>query len=179
MTKNFIIALLAVIIVLILLTRTCNPVKPEVVTTVQTDTLIKRITDTIWIKEPAPMRVVYRDKIIIDTDTIGIALLPEELIDSLVGEYYAVRYYDTTLQTSFGSLRKMDTVVENRLYGTGIYPQFEIPTITRTITNTIYQKPGKVSLGLQAGYGFDGNRFHPYIGAGVQWNIIQFKKRKP
>jgi hypothetical protein len=49
------------------------------------------------------------------------------------------------------------------------------PTITQTITKTVVQKKKtRWGIGLQAGYGFDGKKLRPYVGAGVQYNLISW-----
>ena len=49
---------------------------------------------------------------------------------------------------------------------------------TKTITNTIYQEPSKWALGISAGYGVTARGLQPYVGVGVTYNILQWKKRK-
>ncbi len=48
-----------------------------------------------------------------------------------------------------------------------VYPQ----TIYRT---TIEKKPSRWGVGVQAGIGFNGSKFGPYIGIGVQYSIFSW-----
>lgn len=49
---------------------------------------------------------------------------------------------------------------------------------TKTITNTIYQEPSRWALGVSAGYGMTAKGLQPYVGIGVTYNILQWKKKK-
>lgn len=55
-----------------------------------------------------------------------------------------------------------------------VYPRHE----TVTITNTLRQKPRRWGLGVSAGYGVTAHGAQPYIGIGVQYNIVSFGKRR-
>lgn len=45
---------------------------------------------------------------------------------------------------------------------------------TKIITNTIMPKTKRWGISLQAGYGYNGAEFKPYIGIGVSYNIFAF-----
>lgn len=45
---------------------------------------------------------------------------------------------------------------------------------TKIITNTIMPKTKRWGISLQAGYGYNGTEFKPYIGIGVSYNIFAF-----
>lgn len=45
---------------------------------------------------------------------------------------------------------------------------------TKIITNTIMPKTKRWGVSLQAGYGYNGAEFKPYIGIGVSYNIFAF-----
>ena len=45
---------------------------------------------------------------------------------------------------------------------------------TKIITNTIMPKTKRWGVSLQAGYGYNGREFKPYIGIGVSYNIFAF-----
>ena len=45
---------------------------------------------------------------------------------------------------------------------------------TKVITNTIQPKTKRWGISLQAGYGYNGREFKPYIGIGVSYNIFAF-----
>lgn len=51
-----------------------------------------------------------------------------------------------------------------------VYPRTEVVTIT----NTIKDKPKRWGIGIQGGVGFGKGGFSPYIGVGVQYNIIRW-----
>jgi hypothetical protein len=48
------------------------------------------------------------------------------------------------------------------------YPKTTVITNTERVTTT---KKRRIGVGVQAGYGFNGTKFAPYVGVGVQWNV--------
>ncbi|MDR2911320.1 MAG: hypothetical protein LBV47_08180, partial [Bacteroidales bacterium] len=52
-----------------------------------------------------------------------------------------------------------------------VYPETQIITKTKTVTVT---KKNQWGVGIQAGYGITAGKLSPYIGVGVQWNLIGF-----
>ena len=50
-----------------------------------------------------------------------------------------------------------------------------ISVYNKTITKELVKKPPRISISLQAGYGFTNNTPSPYIGLGVSYNIFNLK----
>lgn len=50
-----------------------------------------------------------------------------------------------------------------------------ISVYNKTITKVLVKKPQRISISLQAGYGFSNNTPRPYIGVGVSYNIFNLK----
>lgn len=49
----------------------------------------------------------------------------------------------------------------------------EIPVITNTEVREISKRP-QFGIGLQAGYGFNGEKLFPYMGIGIQYNLFSW-----
>lgn len=53
-----------------------------------------------------------------------------------------------------------------------VYPRREVVTVTQTMTRRVSKRWG---VGLQAGYGWQrSSGWHPYIGLGIQYNLLSF-----
>jgi hypothetical protein len=136
-----------------MLTR-CN--QPEQITTeiVTTDTVTVVRRDTIRIAEPKPYKVTVRDTIYITDTLVGTTLAQE------VKEYKNSTYYA-------------------RISGINAYLE-EIKVFPRTeykyihTTEKVYEKPRKWGIGIQAGYGAGKNGIQPYIGVGIQYDLLRF-----
>lgn len=130
-------------------------------------TTIERIErDTITIREVVPSsvrpnrieiaelpRIVWATEYLRDTtyihDTVRVAI-PLSLYTFEGADYRA------EVEGWGVSLRKIE-----------VYPQ----TIYRT---TIEKKPSRWGVGIQTGIGFNGSKFGPYIGIGVQYSIFSW-----
>ena len=127
-----------------------------------TDTITIVKTDTLRIAEPVPVYKYIKEK---EYVTITDSLLVYDTITKVIElprEYLV--YKDT-------SYRAVVSGVQPRLDSIEVYSK----TIKETITKTI-QVPDKKrwGFGLQAGYGYNGRKFSPYIGAGVQINLFSW-----
>lgn len=116
--------------------------------------------DTIKVDSPVP---VY--KYIKYNDTVTIC---HELRDTVKELVFLPREYMVYKDSTY---RAVVSGVDPRLDSIEIYR----PTITNTITKYVeVKKKPRWSIGLQAGYGYNGKDFKPYIGAGVQYNIVSW-----
>lgn len=124
------------------------------------DTITVIRHDTIKVNSPVP---VY--KYIKYNDTVTIC---HQLIDTVKELVFLPREYMVYKDSTY---RAVVSGVDPRLDSIEIYR----PTITNTITKYVeVKKKPRWSIGLQAGYGFNGKDFKPYIGAGVQYNIVSW-----
>lgn len=124
------------------------------------DTVVVTHIDTIFSEKPVPVyKYISRTEFVkIPSDSVRIDTVKELVF--LPREYLV--YKDSTY-------RAVVSGIEPRLDSIEIYR----PTITNTITKTVVQKrKTRWGLGLQAGYGYNGKDFKPYIGIGVQYNVI-------
>jgi opacity protein-like surface antigen len=69
------------------------------------------------------------------------------------------------------SYRAVVSGVQPRLDSLEIYQKTRTETITKTVIKTQKTRWG---VGVQAGMGWTGQKFQPYVGIGVQYNILTF-----
>lgn len=154
-----IIYLLILILMVFLLGR--YSVKPIIKNTITE----KVIIDTLIVEKPIPDTIVnikYIEKIlprvIEKTDTL--------IVKDSIKVYVPINKYifeepDKYKIEASGYEVSLDKVE--------LYPK----TIYKTETKTIKTKP-KFGIGIHVGYGICGNRFSPYVGIGISYNIITF-----
>jgi hypothetical protein len=132
--------------------------KPHEIT--KTDTIVTCKRDTIVVNPKD--KVVYR----YIKDTISLKV---RVHDTLIKIVSLPRQY---LIYKDASYRAVVSGVDPRLDSLQIYRK----TITKVVTNTIVKnkKPKPWGLSLQAGYGWDGNKFTPYVGAGISYSVIRW-----
>lgn len=136
-----------------MLTR-CN--QPEQITTeiVTTDTVTVVRRDTIRIAEPKPYKVTVRDTIYITDTLVGTTLAQE------VKEYKDSTYY--------ARISGINAYLEE----IRVFPRTEYKYITTT--EKVYEKPRKWGIGIQVGYGAGKNGIQPYVGVGIQYDLLRF-----
>ena len=124
-----------------------------------TDTLV--LTDTIIKFQPKPYKVTIIDTIYLpqqpQQDT-----LKQPQIDTLIQQ--EVIYKDSTYTAVVGG-------IEPYLKSIEIYPK---TIYVNNNTTTTIKVRSRFGLGVQAGYGLSRNGLQPYIGVGVQYNLIQW-----
>ena len=122
-----------------------------------TDTLV--LTDTIIKFQPKPYRVTI-------IDTIYLPQQPQKpqqpQIDTLIRQ--EVIYKDSTYMAVVGG-------IEPYLKSIEIYPK---TIYVNNNTTTTIKVRSRFGLGVQAGYGYGRNGLQPYVGIGVQYNLIQW-----
>ena len=122
-----------------------------------TDTLV--LTDTIIKFQPKPYKVTI-------IDTIYLPQQPQQpqqpQIDTLIRQ--EVTYKDSTYTAVVGG-------IEPYLKSIEIYPK---TIYVNNNTTTTIKVRSRFGLGVQAGYGYGKNGLQPYVGVGVQYNLIQW-----
>lgn len=124
--------------------------KPDTITMVRVDTVIH--------EKVIPKNIVV-DRIVYDTlfsrDSVLVA------VNVPISRYtYSDSLYSAEISGYRVSLDKME--VFNR-------------EVTNTVTNTVIKRvPKRWGLGVSAGYSFTPQGFQPYIGVGVNYNVITF-----
>lgn len=135
----------------------------DVMTDISLDTIT--IRDTIKIDKPVPVNkyIVRNDTIILPTAQDSISNDSTKVVLPVVqNEYETPEYHAWVSGGYFASLDSLN-----------IYPEKEY--ITKTVTNTVIkEKMKRWGIGIQAGYGFNGREFQPYIGVGVTCNLFGF-----
>ena len=122
------------------------------------DTIRITKVDTLLVAEPVP---VY--KYIKHNDTVTICHQLRDTVKELV---FLPREYMVYKDTNY---RAVVSGVQPRLDSLQIFQR----TITETITRNI-KTPARWGLGVQAGFGWNGRELKPYIGAGIQYNLLSW-----
>ena len=119
-----------------------------------TDTLV--LTDTIIKFQPKPYKVTI-------IDTIYLPQQPQQpQYDTLIRQ--EITYKDSTYTAVVGG-------IEPYLKSIEIYPK---TIYVNNNTTTTIKVRSRFGLGVQAGYGYGRNGLQPYLGVGVQYNLIQW-----
>jgi hypothetical protein len=131
--------------------------------------------DTIILpgKKPKP-EIIYQDGpptfVMNDVDTAAI-----------LQDYFAKVYYSDSLQTEYGTVTVEDTITENRIQVRRWATNFKIPTITKTITQSVKPRNqlyagfsglfGQTNIGAEINLSFKNKRDQVYeIGTGLFGN---------
>lgn len=139
----------------VLLHRTTDK---EVITI--TDTLV--LTDTIIKFQPKPYKVTIIDTIYLPQQPQQPQQPQKPQIDTLIRQ--EVTYKDSTYTAVVGG-------IEPYLKSIEIYPK---TIYVNNNTTTTIKVRSRFGLGVQAGYGYGRNGLQPYVGVGVQYNLIQW-----
>lgn len=155
--KYILLGLIAgIVICLINGWTSCHRTTDKEVITI-TDTLV--LTDTIVKMRPKPYKVTI-------IDTIYLPQQPQQpqqpQIDTLIRQ--EVIYKDSTYTAVVGG-------IEPYLKSIEIYPK---TIYVNNNTTTTIKVRSRFGLGVQAGYGYGRNGLQPYVGVGVQYNLIQW-----
>lgn len=126
----------------------------------RTDTVISVRVDTVLVERPVPVRVVE-----VRTDTIHHVVPSGDTIYVPVpirqytfkGEQYRIEMSGYQVQA-------------DRIE---VYPRTETRYITNETIRTV-NKRNRFGLGISAGYGFTKEGLSPYIGLGIQYNLLEF-----
>lgn len=119
--------------------------------------------------------------IVVKIDTIKIdkpVYITEKAIDTLflvIND--TIRINDTLYQTLTITQRMYEKDSLYKAWVSGYRPQLDSllvfpKTITKTITNTVYQNSSKFGIGVTAGYGVNKTGFSPFVGVGVYYRIF-------
>ena len=125
-----------------------------------TDTLV--LTDTIVKMQPKPYKVTIIDTIYLPQQPQKPQQPQQPQIDTLIRQ--EITYKDSTYTAVVGG-------IEPYLKSIEIYPK---TIYVNNNTTTTIKVRSRFGLGVQAGYGLSRNGLQPYIGIGVQYNLIQW-----
>ena len=112
---------------------------------------------------------------------IEVRRLKKQLAAALNTPADTLEIHDTTTQLVYLPREYMVYKDTNyRAVVSGVQPRLDsMEVYQRTVTNTItklveVKKKTRWGLGVQAGYGYNGSKWSPYLGAGVQYNILSW-----
>ena len=151
--------LLYIIIVVLILFIVFRPARVERVPgEVVRDTIITNRIDTVWGTVPVP---VYES--VVDSFPFVVPVpVPGDTVRDTVYLPITQKIYKDSLYTAYvsGYRAKLDSI--------------EVYSKTRTMFIRERVKRKRFGLGMQAGYGFSGNKASPYIGVGVSCNLWEW-----
>lgn len=159
--KNLLIILLSACaggLLTMMLTRSCQQPEQIVTEIVKTDTLTITRVDTIVQVLPQPYKVEIRDTIYIN-DTIN---------NTINGNIFVQEIKEYRDSTYYARVSGINAYLEE----IKVFPRTEYKYITTT--EKVYEKPRKWGIGIQAGYGAGKNGIQPYIGVGIQYDLLRF-----
>ena len=125
-----------------------------------TDTLV--LTDTIVKMQPKPYKVTIIDTIYLPQQPQQPQKPQQPQYDTLIRQ--EITYKDSTYTAVVGG-------IEPYLKSIEIYPK---TIYVNNNTTTTIKVRSRFGLGVQAGYGLSRNGLQPYVGVGVQYNLIQW-----
>lgn len=202
--KNFSLLIIAALVIVILLQRTCTPKNSEPKEIIKIDgkkyEVIKRVTDTL--KIPVIHNVYKKGEDIYHEIPVYVDVIVPSNIDTglILKKFYATHVYKDTLQLkdSLGFIAVTDSISKNKLVSRSWNAKVNKTTINNTIylkelSNQFYlggslgmQRPGQFLLGGNAilktkadkvfGLGVGVNsQLQPYFQGSMLWKI-SFKK---
>jgi hypothetical protein len=141
-----------------MLTRSCQQPEQIVTEIVKTDTLTITRVDTITIVKPQPYKVEVRDTIYIN----------DNINDNINGNIFIQEIKEYQDSTYYARISGINVYLEE----IRVYPRTEYKYIA--ITEKVYEKPRKWGIGIQVGYGAGKNGIQPYVGVGIQYDLLRF-----
>jgi hypothetical protein len=141
-----------------MLTRSCQQPEKIVTEIVKTDTLTLVRIDTVTQVLPQPYKVVVRDTIYIN-DAIN---------DTINGNIFVQEVKEYKDSTYYARISGINAYLEE----IKVFPRTEYKYITTT--EKVYEKPRKWGIGIQVGYGAGKNGIQPYVGVGIQYDLLRF-----
>lgn len=125
-----------------------------------TVTIVK--IDTVKVDSPVPVHHYIKER-----DTAFI-VLTDVKVDTVKELVFLPREYMVYKDSTY---RAVVSGVQPRLDSIEVYQRNTVQTVTKTIRVPDRKRWG---LGVQAGYGYDGKRLTPYVGIGVQYDILRW-----
>lgn len=162
MKKNLLIGLLllcAGALLSMMATRLCQP-KEIVTEIIKTDTLLVERVDTITIIKPEPYKVIVRD-----TVYLPYPQNPQFPQNPQVFVQEVKEYKDSTYYARISGINAFLEEIR-------VYPKTTTKYIT--VAKEVKVKPKRWGIGPTVGVGVMDNKFYPYVGFGVSYNIIQW-----
>ena len=146
--------------------------------------VIKSDTITLHdtVKELLP---IVRDSVVIRREVARLKVVVPQISNASYDTINNIAYVkDSSIQAKRDSvsvevpiLQKMYEGKGYKAYISGYHARLDSIKLyrdTKIITNTIMPKTKRWGVSLQAGYGYNGREFKPYIGIGVSYNIFAF-----
>lgn len=158
--KNVVIAVIALVLAIVAFLLGRRSMKPEIVEIHRTDTVVVRDTvrETVLVPKVRYLTRVDTVLLLVPGDTVKVPVLVPISRNVYEGEDYRA--------VVSGFRASLDTL--------------DIFRKTQTVTNTVVQpvevpgKPKRWGIGVSAGYALTPQGMKPYIGLGVQYDLISW-----
>ena len=151
---------------ILLLLNNCQPPKIQKEIITHTDTIYT--TETIYVKVKEPVEVIrYKDRVFRDTVTIKDTI--KQVVDIPMER---VTYEDSLYKAILSGYKP-------RIESMEIYaPHTTIETNTEQIITKYRNDYSRWSLGVSGGYAIINNGLSPYIGVGINYDVLRWRKRR-
>lgn len=162
-----ILLVLAVICLIAGVAFRCKEQREEAQTITHIDTTRVVVYDTVTIRKPVAV-----DSVVLRYETIKVRKVVNDtikVIDS-AGDSVSVEIPITQKHYADSTYSAWVSGYDPCLDSIQVYPRTEVVTITQKIQD----KPKRWGIGIQGGVGYGKGGFTPYIGIGVQYNIIRW-----
>lgn len=168
-----VLLLLAVICLIAGVAFRCKEQREEAQTITHIDTTRVVVYDTVTIRKPVAV-----DSVVVRYKTIHVELKEDNFpkLDDKE-DNFPIKNDSTTVEIPITQKHYADSTYSAWVSGYDpcldsiqVYPRTEVVTITKQIQD----KPKRWGIGIQGGVGFGKGGFTPYIGIGVQYNIIRW-----
>lgn len=162
-----VLLLLAVICLIAGVAFLCKEQREEAQTITHIDTTRVVVYDTVTYRQPIAV-----DSVVLRYETIKVRKVVNDTIKVLDSAEDSVSVEIPITQKHYADSTYSAWVsgYDPFLDSIKVYPRTEVVTITKQIQD----KPKRLGIGIQGGVGFGKGGFTPYIGIGVQYNIIRW-----
>lgn len=143
-------------------------------------------SDTITLHDTVTeLLPMVRDSIVIRREVARLKVVVPQISNASYDTINNIAYVkDSSIQAKRDSVSVEVPIVQKMYEGKGYkayisgyhasLDSIKLYRETKIITNTIMPKTKRWGVSLQAGYGYNGREFKPYIGIGVSYNIFAF-----
>lgn len=160
--KNVLLCFVILILLFICVRNSTIKPKVEIKEKIKTEYVVKQ--ETIFIQNPIPKEVIKYKTI---RDTVYVNNLPTIADIPIERKIYQDENYRAILSGFCANLDTLEIYRKDSL----IYTTIEREKIIR-------QDYSRWAISIQGGYGFNMQGRTPYIGIGVSYDLIRFKKRR-
>ena len=140
--------IIAALVAIIILQRSCN--QPKSIVTTKVDTIWLAVHDTMVDYHPVPVEVIKNGKPVQITKHDTTFYVTKESVDTatILSDYFVQRIYADTAVGKLGKIYIKDTVTQNKIVGRSVRADLLVPS-----TTTIKPEPPKAKVFAGLGLG--------------------------